>query len=133
MSDSKRARAFHWDDLPLDVRRRIARRGAGDCRPANSPFYAIRPCTGCNCWLGKAFKNARGEYHRLLRLERLAKPSNHTDSIAHDGAPHNLWASGPDGTKFPNKENGGDWLLQALKIVHPERDPHQQKEKESVA
>ncbi len=128
MTDSKRARAFHWDDLPLEIRRRIARRGAGDCRPANSPFHAIRPCPGCNCWLGNAFKNARGEYHRQVRLDRMAKPINRTDSIIYDGVPHNMWASGPDGTKYPSEENGGDWLLQALQIVHPERDPNRKKE-----
>lgn len=128
MTDSKRARAFHWEELPLEIRRRIARRGAGDCRPADSRFDDIFPCRGCNCWLGKAFKNARGEHYRQLRLERLAKPINHTDNIIYDGVPHNLWASGPDGTKYPNENNGGDWLLQALKIVHPERNPNRGKE-----
>ena len=126
MTDSKRARAFHWDDLPLETRRRIARRGAGDCRPADSRFDDIFPCRGCNCWLGNAFKNARGEYYRQLRLERLAKPINRTDSTLYDGVPNAIFASGPDGTKRP--QSVGDWLLQALKIVHPERDPDKSKE-----
>lgn len=131
MTDSKRARAFHWHDLPLEVRRRIARRGAGDCRPSDSRFDDIFPCHGCNCWLGNAFKNARGEYYRVLRRARQNKPINRTDSILYDGVPNAIFASGPDGTKRP--ESVGDFLLAALKREHAERDPDPDRGKEDAA
>jgi hypothetical protein len=130
MSDSKRARAFHWHDLPIETRRRIAHRGAGDCRPSNTPFADIFPCTGCTCWLGNAFRIARAEYHRAIRTENRGKVHNHTESEASADTPQHLWASGPDGTR-PVSEVG-DHLLAALCRAHPERAPLQE-ETEDVA
>lgn len=108
--ETKRSRPFHWTDLPVEVRARIARRGAGDCRPATTPFYDIYPCRGCPCWLGKAFINARAEFHRVRRVarqeQRQAVPSETIDPTSYSIA----------------SESATEQYLKLLRWAHPERE-----------
>ena len=109
--------SYDWRNaLTAEERQHIAQRGPIGCKPSTDPTDDVVPCRCCNCWLLPAFKHARTEkihQHRRDRLQRLNNPLG-----VNDGAQHTIWAS--DTTGKP----GIDWLLMALKQVHPDRDPY---------
>ncbi len=115
--------------LTAEERRAIAKRGPIACRPTADSIDDVVPCRQCHCWLLPAFKHARTEKIHARRRDRLQNLNNPHGVT--DGAPHTIYASGPAGSK-----PGTDWLLAALKQVHPDRDPHPeidpQWEKEEV-
>lgn len=102
---------FKWSDLPIEERQRIAVRGAGDCRPFNSPFEEILPCKGCGCWLAEAFRYARHKHLQAAREARRAKLFNHTESDSSAGVPYAMGS--PQITEV---------YLRRLRNHHPERE-----------
>jgi len=108
---------YDWRNaLTKEERTRIAQRGPIDCRKSTDCLDDVVPCRNCHCWLVTAFKHARTEKvheRRRLRLHELNNPHGVTD-----GHINTIWASDTSGRP------GVDWLLMALKQVHPERDPH---------
>jgi len=100
---------FTWSDLPEADRRRIAERGAGDCRSADAPFEKIIPCKGCGCWLVEAYRYARQKHLDAARLQRAAAAPRNFDASA--GVPY---AAGSEKTT--------EEYLQRLRNHHPERE-----------